>query len=68
MEIIKKQEAIMKRIFGAKKLLVKAKTEAKRQDKRRIKKQVMRQARSLAKISGASKAQSPETTTPVSSN
>ncbi len=51
----------MKRIFGGKELLVKAKNEVKRQEKKRIKRQVKRQAKRLVGASSAPAATSPET-------
>jgi hypothetical protein len=43
----------MKRIFGGRELLIKAKAEAKKQEKRRVKRLVKRHAKKLVGITGA---------------
>jgi hypothetical protein len=43
----------MKRIYGGRELLVKAKNEAKKQEKRRVKRLVKRHAKKLDRITGA---------------
>jgi hypothetical protein len=42
----------MKRIYGGRELLLKAKTEAKKQEKRRVKRLVKRHAKKLVGIKG----------------
>jgi len=55
---IKKQEAVMKRTYGAKELLTRAKNEAKKRNKRRIKRLDKRHGKNLVGAIGASPAAS----------
>jgi hypothetical protein len=58
----------MKRIYGGKELLMKAKNEAKRKDKRRVKRLVKRQTKRLVGISAGPTVKPAEIANPESSN